>query len=247
DEYVKSKEFKENLAKDLKDNNVYEFKVKNIIDDDIFSRYYNENLGIIFNENFYNNAIDTAKNSGHSREVRIDFNTENEQELKKVSSQIEKVAEDNEVTYINKYEENKREEQMWLVINVFIYGFIVLITLIGIINVLTTIMLNILLKKKEFGTLETIGMSKKQLTKMIMLEGLLHGVIASVIGGIVSIALVKLMIIQISKGFTITDKIPITPFIIGFGGVLIITLISSLLPLRKLKNISAVDCIRNNE
>ena len=76
---------------------------------------------------------------------------------------------------------------MWNVINVFIYGFIVMITLIGVVNVVNTISLNILLKKKEFGTLGTIGMSEGQLTKMVLLEGILHGIFSSILAGVLSI------------------------------------------------------------
>ena len=57
-----------------------------------------------------------------------------------------------------------------------------MVSLIGIVNVINTISLNILLKKKEFGTLGTIGMTRMQLTKMVLLEGILHGVFSSIIG-----------------------------------------------------------------
>ena len=136
---------------------------------------------------------------------------------------------------------------MWTVINVFVYGFIIMISLIGIVNVVNTISLNILLKKKEFGTLGTIGMSESQLSKMVILEGILHGIIASVIGGIISLGLVLIAIKIISFGLTVSNKIYWQPFAIGFTVILVVVLIASLIPLNKLKKMSLVETIRNIE
>ena len=96
---------------------------------------------------------------------------------------------------------------MWNVVNVFVYGFIVMVTLIGIVNVVNTISLNIILKKKEFGTLGTIGMSNNQLSKMILFEGILHGIFSSIVAGIFSIPLVLLIVKMVSYGFTMSTKI----------------------------------------
>ena len=139
------------------------------------------------------------------------------------------------------------QQQMWNVINVFVYGFIVMVTLIGVVNVINTISLNILLKKKEFGTLGTIGMTRMQLTKMVLLEGILHGVFSSVIGGLLSVGLVLIALKIIDFGFTVSTKIYWQPFVIGFAINLIIVLIASLIPLNKLKKMNLVETIRNVE
>ena len=122
-----------------------------------------------------------------------------------------------------------------------------MISLIGIVNVINTISLNILLKKKEFGTLGTIGMSKGQLSKMVILEGLLHGIIASIIGGTLSVGLILVAIMIIGSGFSVTSSLYWQPFVIGFVINLIIVLIASLIPLNKLKKMSLVETIRNVE
>lgn len=96
---------------------------------------------------------------------------------------------------------------MWTVINVFIYGFIVIVTMIGVVNVFNTITLNILLKKKEYGTLETIGMDKGQLNKMVILEGMLHGVISSIVGGILAVILSNIASRIINYGFSFSNNI----------------------------------------
>ena len=90
-------------------------------------------------------------------------------------------------------------------------------------------------------------MSKEQLSKMVILEGMLHGIIASIIGGILSLVLVLIASKIINFGLEFSNKIYWQPFVIGFTVILIVVLIASLIPLRKIKKISLVETIRNIE
>lgn len=49
---------------------------------------------------------------------------------------------------------------MMLVIKIFSYGFIILISLISIANVFNTISTNILLRRREFAVLRSVGMTR---------------------------------------------------------------------------------------
>lgn len=50
---------------------------------------------------------------------------------------------------------------MILVTNIFLYGLIAVITLIGVTNIFNTITSNMELRQKEFAMLKSIGMTKK--------------------------------------------------------------------------------------
>ena len=130
---------------------------------------------------------------------------------------MQDIADEYGITFFDTLGENRRSNEMWTVINVFIYGFIVIVTMIGVVNVFNTITLNILLKKKEYGTLETIGMDKGQLNKMVILEGMLHGVISSIVGGILAVILSNIASRIINYGFSFSNNIYLAPFIIGFA------------------------------
>ncbi|MGL5086152.1 MAG: ABC transporter permease, partial [Clostridium sp.] len=231
---------------DIENENYITYRIKKIIDKDVFREGYELQLGLILKARSYNQLPVTEFQGSTEFGMRFG-NGENYSRVEEISKAIEEVANDQGVTFTNEYEEIKRQEEMWLVINVFVYGFIVMITLIGIVNVVNTISLNILLKKREFGTLGTIGMDRSQLRKMIMLEGVLHGVISSIIGGIISLGLIVVMVKIISQGFTLRSSIPLMPLTIGIIGVFIVTLLASLIPLKKLDKVSLVDTIRNIE
>lgn len=80
---------------------------------------------------------------------------------------------------------NEQKEQMnaiVLIIAIFAYGFIIVISLIGITNVFNTINTNMRLRSKEFAMLKSIGMTKKEFNRMIRLESLFYGLKSLLIG-----------------------------------------------------------------
>ena len=82
---------------------------------------------------------------------------------------------------------------------------------------------------------------------MVILEGLLHGIIACIIGGIIAVGLSMVAVRIISSGFTFGYKLYWQPFAIGFLINIVVTIIASLIPLNKLKKMSLVETVRNIE
>jgi len=243
--FTTDENFYDLLMEDLNNDNYIEFKVNKVIDKNPFKEEYNYDLGIIMSKDFLQ---EISKNEHIEYSLKFKYNNINNEKLTEFASkELQKIAEDYNLGINDLNAGNKAQQQRWTVINVFVYGFIVMVSLIGIVNVINTISLNIVLKKKEFGTLGTIGMSKEQLSKMVILEGMLHGIIASIIGGILSLVLVLIASKIINFGLEFSNKIYWQPFVIGFTVILIVVLIASLIPLRKIKKISLVETIRNIE
>lgn len=95
----------------------------------------------------------------------------------------------NEIVY-NNYDEYVREnDAMILVISIFLYGFIAVITLIGVTNIFNTITTNMALRRKEFAMLKSVGMTKKEFNRMIRLESVFYGVKSLIIGSIIGVLL----------------------------------------------------------
>ena len=92
-----------------------------------------------------------------------------------------------------------------LVTSIFAYGFITVITLIGVTNIFNTLTSNIELRQKEFAMLKSVGMTKKEFNRMINLEtvfysfkALLYGII---LGLISSFAIYKAFAKSLDFGF----------------------------------------------
>ena len=103
---------------------------------------------------------------------------------------------------------------MTLVISIFAYGFIIVISLIGVTNIFNTITTNMRLRSKEFAMLKSIGMTKREFNRMIRLESLFYGVKSLIIG----IPLGLLAGLGIFKAFSINLA---TDFVVPYSAVAI--------------------------
>lgn len=75
----------------------------------------------------------------------------------------------------------------------FLYGFVLLLGLIGILNVMSTEMFQVRMRAREFAVLRSIGMTSEDLEKMLHLESVLCAGKALVTGLPVGVLLVLLM------------------------------------------------------
>lgn len=108
-------------------------------------------------------------------------------DVDKLDAEVEQYKNDNNLTdsnlrTFNMEESVKAENAVVLVVSIFLYGFIGVITLIGITNIFNTITTNMNLRKKEFAMLKSIGMTKKEFNRMIRLESIFYGVKSLIIG-----------------------------------------------------------------
>ena len=99
------------------------------------------------------------------------------------SSNVNKLQDDidemlNGYSYnINNIEENANTmRKLFTLVGIFLYGFIIVITSIGITNIFNTITTNMELRKPEFAMLKSIGMTTKEFNKMIRLETIFMGI-----------------------------------------------------------------------
>lgn len=82
------------------------------------------------------------------------------------------------------------ERSILIMIQVFCYGFIILISLISAANVFNTISTNMNLRRREFAMLKSFGMTEKGFRKMMNFECILYGVKGLFYGLVLAILLV---------------------------------------------------------
>ena len=82
----------------------------------------------------------------------------------------------------NAAQERRNDEKLILTMKIFLYGFIAIVSLIGITNIFNTVTTGMELRGKEFAMLQSIGMTKKEFDKMIRLESVFYGSKALIIG-----------------------------------------------------------------
>lgn len=152
-----------------------------------------------------------------------------------------------DTTYVSNYaEEVETYRGIILIINVFSYGFIALISLIAAANVFNTISTNIHLRKRELAMLKSVGMTDKDFRKMMNFESILYG-FKSLLFGLPVSALMTFAFYFIVKeaGFNIDYYLPFENFAVAIISVFLVVFSSMLYALNKIKKENIADSLKN--
>ncbi|MCJ8007838.1 ABC transporter permease [Lederbergia wuyishanensis] len=158
----------------------------------------------------------------------------------------EKIEEMEEVKHYiwNVYKSRQQEEQMVMIMSVFTYGFIVLITAISIANILNTISTSISLRKREFAMLKSVGMTPKGFNKMINYESIFYGVKALIYGLPLSVVCMLLIYKALANSFSYSFALPWLSIIYVIVAVFLIVGTSMLYSSAKVKKENIIDALK---
>ncbi|WP_066052359.1 ABC transporter permease [Robertmurraya korlensis] len=161
----------------------------------------------------------------------------------KTQQEIEDMKEFNLSVY-NVYQSRQQEEQIVMLLSIFTYGFIVLITAISIANIFNTISTSISLRKREFAMLKSVGMTAKGFNKMISYESIFYGLKALLYGLPISMGIMFLIYKGTMNSFTYPFWIPWLSLGICFISVFVIVGSAMLYSLAKVKKDNIIEVLR---
>ena len=132
------------------------------------------------------------------------------------------------------------------VINVFAYGFIILISLIALTNVFNTISTNIIQRRREFAMLKSVGMSGKGFDRMMNYECIIYGVKGLSLGIPVSILntyIIYLAAQEMEEGMGFF--IPIPSFAVAIGRVFLVVFATMIFTTKKIRKEALIDSLKH--
>ncbi|MCI8631510.1 MAG: FtsX-like permease family protein [Firmicutes bacterium] len=88
---------------------------------------------------------------------------------------------------------NRETRGIYYSFALFVYGFLAVIALITVFNIMNSISMSVSARIKQYGAMRAIGMSIKQLTKMITAEAITYAVFGSITGCLLGLPLNKLV------------------------------------------------------
>lgn len=150
------------------------------------------------------------------------------------------------VTVNNIIDQNRQGNTAVLMVKILVYGFVIVVSLIGSVNIVNTLTTNIILRKREFAALKAIGLTQKALKKMIVLEGLLYGIIGTIYGSIIASGLSYLLYKSMSGLRETQWNVPWTAIGIAAIAALLIGYLSVLSPLSRIKKENIIETIRED-
>ena len=209
-----------------------------------FQKVYSETPTIIVSDKFYDYIISNYNvNATDSRSLYIKST-----DAEKLESLIKEYLLDENITNYSLFNietEAKAQRSLITLVAIFLYGFIIVISLIGVTNIINTISTNMNLRRREFAMLKSIGMTKNEFNKMINLESIMYSTKALIIGiplGLLgSFAIYKAFANGSDYGFIF----PWQAILIAIFVVYILVSLIMYFALRKTKSENIIDTIKD--
>ena len=213
-----------------KEFNVSISKITETVPDGLEGTYFYSAV-IVLNVDEYGNNFNFVPNM-------LTTNSEEPDDLAKRSQKYDNMYVTNIASEVRFY------DSVRLVVYIFAYGFIGIITLIGVTNIFNTLTSNIDLRQREFAMLKSIKKKKKEFNKMINLETLFYSLKALIFGivfGLISsLAIYKAFAQSLDYGF----KIPMQAILISILFVFVIVFIIMKFAIGKINKQNIIDTIR---
>ncbi len=127
---------------------------------------------------------------------------------------------------------------------IVLYGFVILLILMGFTSVVSTLATNIRIRSREFAILKSVGMTNASLRKMIYCESIICMIKAFILGITFGIAIPFVINLSIRKAFPVLYSIPWGILVVGIAALFVIVMLITCLEMNKLKDKSIIDEIR---
>lgn len=235
----------------VKKYNDIEIKIVGFLSEEWFTRgtYTNSQTPDIIID-----SSDYAKITGENNFSQVKIKVAN-QELENVKTSIKTMFKDKKyIKYSDK--DTIDQEQGALVWQTIVRNIVnaAMLSITALINIVFSIMTSITMRKKELGVMRAIGLSIRDLKKILIYEGLIYGVISSLVGvlfilykGASWVHLLKMT--AKFQGIPYDGPLfifPVIPTLVFVLSTMIISLISVTFTFRKINKYSIVDQIREN-
>lgn len=150
-------------------------------------------------------------NDSGAYNIQIEYNSVNPN---KTQDEIESILNGESFNLTNEEEINEQNRNLLTLVRIFLYGFIIVIALISITSTINIVTSNVMLRSKEFASLKSIGMTKKEFDKMIKLEGTFIEIKSLFYGIIFGLILSYVIYYFFNRGEAVTYYFPLKEIII---------------------------------
>ena len=170
--------------------------------------------------------------------------------LKSVEEEIKNITDNDEYLSYGTLEDSiETYKKSMAITSVLIYSLVIIIGVIGLMNLINTMITSIITRKRELGILQAIGLSDKQLVKMLQIEGLFYTVgtllITLTLGNILGY-IVVIIFRNTGASYAIYDY-PLTQTIIMIVAITLVQILITYMVTNNFKKDSLVDRIRYSE
>ncbi|WP_312426873.1 ABC transporter permease [Lacrimispora sp.] len=148
------------------------------------------------------------------------------------------------LTFSDKRSGNRSVIGSYYSFGLFIYGFMALIALITIFNIVNSLAMSVSSRMKQYGAFRAIGLSNRQLIKMIVAEASTYAITGSIFGSVIGLMLNKLLYAKMVTSYWGEQwNIPFLQITIIVAIVLLSVILAVRGPVKRIHDMSIVDTI----
>ena len=201
-------------------------------------------LNLLVSNDTFNQLINQYQLNSNNTNIYYTSNN-NEAVLKEIKEITDNYPEESLYSF-NLSEDIKQANQLILIINIFTYGFIILIGLISIANIINTISTSMALRTKEFSMLKSIGMTPRAFNKMIYFESLFYGIKTLIYSLPLGFIIMYFLYENLAAIFERSFSVPINSFIIITIAIFVIVFTTLAFSSQKIKKLNIIDGLKND-
>lgn len=149
-----------------------------------------------------------------------------------------------EMQMLDYIQSNAEVELIYNAMALFVYGFLIVISLVALINILNTVSASVSNRMNNYGVMRAVGMSNKQLKKMVTAEAAAYAISGSIVGCFCGLLLHRFFFgLMITSTWGEVWHPPFTVLAITIFAALITTCVAVIYPTRKIKEMSIVNVV----
>lgn len=138
----------------------------------------------------------------------------------------------------------QQQRKLYHTFAILVYGFLSIIVAITVFHIMNTINMGVAAKMKEYGGMRAIGMSNRQLVKMIIAEAATYAIHGVILGCIVGLPMHWTVFVSLITNIWGTAwSVPFIPLILIIAIVLFTSLLAVREPAKRLQRMSIVENI----
>lgn len=149
-----------------------------------------------------------------------------------------------EMKLLDLRQHNEEVRAGYLAMAVFVYGFLIVIAFVALINIINTVNASVSSRINHYGVMRAVGMSGKQLKKVVRAEAAAYAITGSLAGGVLGLLLHRFFFdMLITENWGQLWKPPILVLLVVISAAILTTLLAVIAPTRKIENTSIVNVV----
>lgn len=194
-------------------------------------------------ETFFCSEATFTALTGETGYTIIDIQFENNASSEDVKA-IESIFSNSGVIFSDSLSQIQQQRNLYHTFAILVYGFLSIIVAITIFHIMNTISMGAATKMKEYGAMRAIGMSNRQLVKMIIAEAGTYAINGVIWGCIIGLPMHWIIYVSLITNIWRTAwNVPFIPLILIIAIVLSASLLAVREPAKRLQRMSIVENI----